>query len=219
MTAILLFRQLEIPCSRRADDVALRGQAPTATTPARSKTTFVRQHTTTFSQTQHINHNWRISRVNHLRETETILLRLNPSSLFEAKTIINRRLDSLEAWSLALKTRLTPYIRTQLHLQIPRAEQSTHTIKQDDALLQSRKASNWYTVAERRNAVQLRSARTVANQHLGLPAPRSRDGAFHAPYRATPIHDPPQDVHVHVRTASPPAKFAHANSSLAARVQ
>lgn len=33
----------------------------------------------------------------------------------------------------------------------------------------------------------------------GLPPPRVRDGTLHAPHRAPPLHDSPEDVHLHVR--------------------
>merc|ERR1711964_912275 len=48
------------------------------------------------------------------------------------------------------------------------SNETTQTSRQNDALLQSR-----------------------------LPAPRSRDDALHAPHRAPPLHDPPQDVYLH----------------------
>merc|ERR1712093_238709 len=50
------------------------------------------------------------------------------------------------------------------------SNETTQTSRQNDALLQSR-----------------------------LPAPRSRDDALHAPHRAPPLHDPPQDVYLHQR--------------------
>jgi hypothetical protein len=38
--------------------------------------------------------------------------------------------------------------------------------------------------------------------HLGLPAPRSRDGALHAAHRPSSIHPPEEDVHVRSQTTS-----------------